>query len=205
MSQTNQSAADWDERYRSTQSVWSLQPNQFVVEHFSTREFSKVVDLAGGEGRNALWFASRGSKVENVEFSKVALEKFLERAAGSGLSDLTTATLADATTVRFQLAPNLILICYLQIPWPELEQALDNALGQLGSGEIFGVWHAQRNLTEGFGGPQNPQLLPTAQQLSKWAEGKGLGAKVWEAERRVETPAGEFVAIDVLLHAKTVG
>ena len=47
-----------------------------------------MVDLAGGEGRNAIWFASRGWQAENVEFSEVALTKFRSRACLGRLKGL---------------------------------------------------------------------------------------------------------------------
>ena len=108
-----------------------------------------MVDLAGGEGRNAIWFASRGWKVENVEFSEVALTKFRSRAESLGFDDDTFATLADAKNAKFQLEPDLLLVCYLQLPWEELEQALENGLSQVRNGQIFGVWHALKNVTDG--------------------------------------------------------
>ena len=174
-----------------------------MVREFESAEISSVVDLAGGEGRNALWFASRGAKAENVEFSAVALEKFESRAATAGLSELTLPTHADARSAKFQLKPDLLLICYLQLPISDLIDALDNALSQLPEeAQIFGVWHAKRNLTEGFGGPPNPALLPSPAELQRWADDQQLDAKVWEEEREVVTEAGKFTAIDVLLRAK---
>lgn len=202
LSNPSQSAADWDERYRSSQSVWSLAPNQFVVSELSDITPQHVVDLAGGEGRNALWFAARGITSENVEFSAVALEKFLVRADQAGHKNKVIANHADARSAKFSKAPDLLLICYLQLPWNDLSAALDNALSQMHQGEIFGIWHARRNLTEGFGGPQRAELLPTPEQLTQWASERGLGHKVWEVERKVDTPEGEFVALDVILRAK---
>lgn len=174
-----------------------------MVREFSDAIPEGVVDLAGGEGRNALWFAAQGARVENVEFSAVALDKFRKRAEAADLLERTIANLADAKTAEYQIAPQLILICYLQLSQDELEVALDNALRQLPSGaEIFGVWHSARNFTEGFGGPQDPQLLPTPDQLSDWVERNSLAGQVWEEEREVGTPEGSFAAIDVMLRAK---
>jgi len=124
-----------------------LEPNQFVVSELGDLIQGQVVDLAGGEGRNALWLSSKGWQAENVEFSKVALEKFVARAEALGLENQRRSTHADAKHAKFQLKPDLLLICYPQLPWAELEQTLDNALEQLGDGELFGVWHALRNVT----------------------------------------------------------
>ena len=50
---------EWDERYRASELVWSSTPNQFVVEYLGDVPAGAMLDLAGGEGRNALWFAER--------------------------------------------------------------------------------------------------------------------------------------------------
>lgn len=161
-----------------------------------------MVDLAGGEGRNAIWFASRGWKAENVEFSEVALTKFRSRAESLGFDDATFATLADAKTAKFQLEPDLLLVCYLQLPWEELKQALENGLSQVRNGQIFGVWHALRNVTDGYGGPPRPELNVDPENLNAWAADNNLNATVEERQRRVETPDGPRFAIDVIFSAE---
>lgn len=192
-----QSAADWDARYQATQSVWSFEPNQFVVEQLKDLAPAVMVDLAGGEGRNALWFAARGWQVVNVDFSKVALEKFQLRAAEESLA--VQSVLADATTAEFQCDPELIVIAYLQLPWSELRKALDNALAQQSAGVLFGVWHARENLRAGFGGPQSEQLLPSSEQLEDWLCSHGLRGRVQHRARTVQTDDGERKAIDITL------
>lgn len=204
MSQTSQSAAEWDRRYQAAELVWSLTPNEFVVSELEDLPVRSMVDVAGGEGRNALWFASRGILAENVEFSQVALDKFQARAESLGLTQLVRANLSDAKTAKFQLNPDLVLIAYLQLPWNELSLALDNALNQVAGGEIFGIWHARRNLKEGFGGPQAEALLPEPYQLRQWAIDHQLDHRVWEQERVVKTETGTFSAIDVILRAKEI-
>lgn len=159
----------------------------------------KMVDVAGGEGRNALAFAQLGWQVENVEFSKVALEKFNMWASQLNLTMPVISNLADARTAKFEIEPDLVLFSYLQLPFPDLEAALDNALSQLQGGVLFGVFHASRNLLEGFGGPQSADLLPSLEQLKNWADGNGLDALIQEREREVETEAGPRIAIDITL------
>jgi 2-polyprenyl-3-methyl-5-hydroxy-6-metoxy-1,4-benzoquinol methylase len=46
----------------------------------------KVLDIAGGAGRNAIWLARRGLDVTIVDVSEVALEKADRRAAGLGIA-----------------------------------------------------------------------------------------------------------------------
>ncbi len=191
------SAADWDARYLASQSVWSAEPNQFVAEDLKNLTAGTMVDVAGGEGRNALWFASRGWQVTNVEFSAVALKKFQERADNAGLH--VSSILSDAQTAQFGVDPDLILFAYLQLPWDQLLRSLDNALAQQTKGVLYGVWHAKENLTEGYGGPQNPAVLPSESELKVWLYSHGLKGEVRNRTREVQTEQGVRKAIDVTL------
>lgn len=96
----------------------------------------------------------------------------------------------------------MLLICYLQLPWEELKQALDNGLSQVRSGHIFGVWHALRNVTEGYGGPPSPELNVDQVNLNSWAAANNLNATIEERQRRVETADGPRFAIDVIFQAE---
>jgi hypothetical protein len=194
-----QSAKIWDERYLATESMWSLEPNQFVLEALSELPVGSMIDLAGGEGRNALWFAKRGWQVENVEFSMVALDRFLAREQKLTLAKPVITNHADATSVVFGSEPDLTLIAYLQLPWNQLELALNNVLAQQKTGVIFGVWHSLLNLTKGFGGPPFAELLPSGSQLEAWALSKGLNFEVSDRTREVSTDSGVKTALDVTL------
>ena len=180
-----------------------MEPNQFVVEHLGSLPAGQMVDLAGGEGRNALWFASHGWQVENVEISQVALEKFLIRAKQDHLESNCTATHANALEARFKMMADLLVVAYLQIPFQDLAKALTNAVSQLSpTAEVFGVWHARRNLTEGFGGPPVAEVLPTVSELEAWATSHLRSHEVFEKERIVEKDGVKHVAIDVILKGR---
>jgi len=200
-------STDWDKRYEAADNIWSLTPNQFVVEYLSDLPTGSVIDLAGGEGRNALWFASRGWQAENADFSPVALKKFSDRAVQEGLADNCVATCIDATAAEptFALAPvDLGMIIYLQIDAEGLAQAIVSLAAALKSqGTFFGVWHARENLDGGFGGPQDPAVLPTQDELRTACARAGLGEPLIAIKRRpVQVEGIERVAIDVVMVAK---
>ena len=81
-------AKDWDERYAATELVWSAEPNRFVAELVSPLTPGTAVDIAAGEGRNAIWLAQQGWTVTATDYSSVAVERM--RAAGAVLIGLTT-------------------------------------------------------------------------------------------------------------------
>jgi SAM-dependent methyltransferase len=198
-------SADWDKRYAAADSVWSLTPNQFVVEYLSDLPAGTMIDLAGGEGRNALWFATRGWKAENADFSGVALQKFTERAATEGLSELCVATQVDATNATpFALAPvDLGIMIYLQIEAEGLAAAIASLAAAIKPGGTFcGVWHARENLTDGYAGPQRADWLPTQGELRAALDAAGLpGATIELRNREVAVEGGTRIAIDVVAHA----
>ena len=64
-------AEAWDERYAATELVWSLDPTSSSPPSSPTSRPGRAVDLAAGEGRNAIWLARRGWQVTAVDFSQV--------------------------------------------------------------------------------------------------------------------------------------
>ena len=196
----------WDDRYRSTDSVWSPTPNEFVKEYLVSLPPGRMVDVAGGEGRHALWFAQRGWEAENLDFSPVAVSKSLQRASDLNLGDRFVGHVADAdSTQDYLLAPaNLVVIAYLQIPAPELAAAIRNAARQLvGGGVLFGVWHARENLSEGVGGPQDPHVLPTQEELrSAFSDANLVVSHAGLRRRSVQVGGETRDAVDVVVMAR---
>jgi hypothetical protein len=127
-----------------------------------------MIDLAGGEGRNTVFFAEKGWQAENVDLSGVGLEKCQRLAAERGVSDKVFTTQASASDFVSKLAPVDLGVCaYLQIPSQDLEIAIGRLVENiLPGGVLFGVWHALENLKGGFGGPQNPEVLPSTESMT---------------------------------------
>ena len=50
----------WDERYGGRELVWSGTPNVFVAEIAGSLDPGSALDVAAGEGRNAVWLAEQG-------------------------------------------------------------------------------------------------------------------------------------------------
>jgi SAM-dependent methyltransferase len=194
-------ATDWDERYRERPLVWSAGPNLFVERELASSTPGRALDLAAGEGRNAIWLAAQGWDVEAVEFSPVAIEKGQQLAAAADVT--VTWTLADLLDAPALAPADLVLIAYLQLPAAQLRVAVRHAAGAVApGGELFLIGHALRNLTDGTGGPQSADVLWTAELLREALDGTGLGVDVLdEVVREVETEDGPREAIDLLLRA----
>ena len=74
-------AEQWDERYRAAPSVWTPEPNAPLVEFAAGLTPGRALDIGAGEGRNAVWLATRGWSVTAIDLSAVGLERAAERAA----------------------------------------------------------------------------------------------------------------------------
>jgi SAM-dependent methyltransferase len=154
-------AQDWDSRYAAVEQVWSLGPNRFVAAELAELQPGRAVDLACGEGRNAIWLAERGWQVTALDFSQVAVDRG-RRTAGElpvewRVDDALTAALPPA---------DLVLLAYLQLPEAERRAAVRRGFAALDQGGTFLlVAHDSTNLTEGTGGPQDAAVLYTAEDV----------------------------------------
>lgn len=203
-------AKAWDERYAASELIWSAGPNQFVEAACAALPPGRAVDLAAGEGRNALWLASLGWQVTAVDFSQVALDKGARIEAGRDghlPHPAVTWQCADATTWRGQ-GLDLVLIAYLHLPAAQRTAAVRNAMAALVAGGTFVlVAHDASNLTHGTGGPQDPALLPTpAEVLQDLAEFEVEVIRAEVVDRIVGDPASHQhagdggIAKDTLVH-----
>ena len=180
-------AHEWDERYAGTELVWSAEPNRFVAEEVADLEPGRAVDLGAGEGRNAIHLARLGWEVTAVDFSQVALDK--GRAVAGDLP--VTWLCADATTWSAPEPVDLVLEAYLHLPPDARRRTTAHAFGSLRVGGTFlVVGHDTTNLTEGTGGPQDPDVLMTAEDVLGDLDAIGASYDVVRADR-VARPVAE--------------
>ena len=77
----------WDYRHMAADDADPV-PSQFLVEYEARLPGAgRVLDLACGRGRNAVWLARRGFRVDAVDFSSIALAKAMTLAARRGVAD----------------------------------------------------------------------------------------------------------------------
>jgi SAM-dependent methyltransferase len=171
----------WDERYAAGDLLWSAGPNQFVAAELARLKPGRALDLAAGEGRNALWLADRGWRVVAVDFSRVALEKgraVEERRPGGVPVDWVHADALSYSGQGF----DLVVIAYLQLPEEQRRTAVRRAFTALREGgTFFLVAHDASNLSEGTGGPQDPAVQCTAEEVLAHLHGQRF--EVERAER----------------------
>jgi SAM-dependent methyltransferase len=201
------SGPDWDVRYSGAELVWSAGPNVWVAQVAAALPPGRALDLAAGEGRNAIWLAELGWQVTAVDFSAVALDRARTLAAArlpGRVGGLHTVH-ADLLTHELPRAAfDLVVIAYLQLPEPARRAVIAGAaLAVAPGGLLLVVAHDSANLQGGFGGPQDPAVLYRPTEIADYIIGSGLQVRRAETvARQVITPAGPVSALDALLLAE---
>jgi len=201
-------AQSWDERYAANDLVWSSTPNQFVAAELADLGPGRALDVACGEGRNALWLADRGWHVTAVDFSLAGLDKGRALQAGHEHGKDMDIDWVHADVVEHDFAPSgfdggfdLALVAYLQVPAADRHTVVRRTFGSLDvGGTFFLVAHDSTNLIEGTGGPQDAAVLYTAKDVLADLDGERFD--VLRAERVARTVAGaepDRLAYDALV------
>ena len=199
-------ATDWDSRYEQTDLMWSQGPNQWIEQTTADLAPGTALDLAAGEGRNALWLAERGWHATAVDFSAVALDRATRIAAerlGADAGRLATVTADLLTYTPERESFDLVIVVYLQIVAEQRATVLRKAADAVApGGRLVVTAHDSENARSGYGGPPDPSVLYTAADVVADIAGSGLTVERAErVARAVTTPDGPREALDCLVVA----
>ena len=89
----------WDERYSTDVYIYGTQPNGFLSSKFHALPKGKILSLAEGEGRNAVFLAKQGYSVTAVDSSSIGLRKAQKLAEDNGV--VIECVHADLTEFEF--------------------------------------------------------------------------------------------------------
>lgn len=78
---SEEETARWNRLYQQKKFVFGTEPATFLKENVSRLPRGKALDLAMGEGRNAVALATRGWQVTGVDYSEAAIRKAKQLAA----------------------------------------------------------------------------------------------------------------------------
>lgn len=198
----------WDARYEGAGdgSVWGGDANRYVVDIVSELTPGSALDFGCGEGRNALWLASQGWETEATDFSGAGLATGKRWADERGLDvTWTQADLGSADTPAFSPTYSLVVWCYLHLAELPRARALDLAAAAVApGGMLLWIGHDLTNIADGVGGPQDPALLCTPDQVRAELTGRGLTTitRCEVATRPVEMGDSVKEALDTLVVAQ---
>jgi tellurite methyltransferase len=75
----------WDKRFGRKEFALGKEPNSFLKKHIRLLSGGRVLDIATGEGRNAIFLAQHGFEVDAVDISEKGLKKARELARKKGV------------------------------------------------------------------------------------------------------------------------
>jgi SAM-dependent methyltransferase len=157
----------WNERYAKKDLVWSAGPNQFFAAEVKNLSPGRSLDVACGEGRNAIWLAEQGWQSTAIDFSDLGIEKAKEIAEKRGVK---VNWIAD-DVCNFALTKetyDLVAVLYLHTSKTERLAWLPNVLASIKpSGTLIYIAHDPSNVAHGVGGPQDLSLLPSVEELTR--------------------------------------
>lgn len=193
----------WDARYAEADLAWSAEPNTFIVETTADLPAGRALDVAGGEGRDALWLANRGWDVTLVDFSAVAVGRAEQLwASRTQHRGTLTCLVGDVTAGPWQSAGfDLVVIAYLHLLTSQRRSVLRHSARAVApGGHLVVVAHHTDNLTKGCGGPQDPALLYSPEDVVDALQGTGLAAiRADSVIRPVVSDDGPQQALDTLV------
>lgn len=181
----------WNERYGAADRLWSGNPHPQIPELVAELPPGAALDLACGEGADAIWLAEQGWQVTAVDFSDVAIDRARQAARERDLD--INFVVADLDTWVPDGTFDLIVEFYLHFE-PERRRGLHQRLEQTlkVSGKYLCVGHHPDHAQSGHQGPPG-FLLFSPEDLK-------TDFKLLTSERaeRVENPTNEQHSVDTL-------
>lgn len=179
----------WDKRYSQTDFFYGKSANEFLVNNVEALEKGRVLCLAEGEGRNAVYLASLGFDVAAVDSSEVGLNKALLFAAENKVQiTADVADLADYDLGENQYSAVVSIFCHLP---PALRQSVHaRAIRALQpGGKLLLEAYSPQQLALKTGGPSKAALLYSEETIKQ--DFIGLSTLfINERERNVQEGAG---------------
>lgn len=107
----------WEQRYASSDKVWSGRANQALVDVASTLTPGRALDLGCGEGGDAIWLAQHGWTATGVDIAPSAIARARAAAEALGLAgDSVTFVVGDLESPMDAERYDLVSACFLQSP-----------------------------------------------------------------------------------------
>lgn len=174
----------WDERYARSEYVYGTEPNDFLRAEAERIPKGRVLCLAEGEGRNAVYLAGLGHEVTAVDLSIEGLKKAEKLARERGVT--IAVEQADLATYTPQPAAyEGIVTIFGHLPAPVRKRLYGTIASSLVPGGVFILEvYRPEQLAFGTGGPKELTMLPTLAQLREELVGLEL-VVAQEVEREI--------------------
>jgi len=150
----------WDERFGSKEFALGKEPNPFLKKHIHLLPKGKALDMATGEGRNAVFLAQNGFEVDAVDISEKGLKKTRKLAREKGVK--VNALLVDLDHYeierdRYNLIANFYFLKRRLIP--RIRKGLKNG------GRVIFETYLLEHRTLASGGPKQAKYFLKPNEL----------------------------------------
>lgn len=178
-------AGFWDERYAGSDRVWSGRPNQRLVEQVADLAHGTALDVACGEGGDAIWLAEQGWRVTAVDVSQVALAKVATHAEERGVADRLRIGFYDALVDPRPAGRHtfdLVTVSFLHVPvedFAAIYRGIAEAVAP--GGRLLVTAHHPHDVASGSRHDHGPGLLFEPDRVLA-ALGVGEPGSVWVVE-----------------------
>lgn len=156
----------WNERYAGNEYLYGTEANTFLSENVGQLA-GPVLSLSEGEGRNAVFMASRGLSILGVDSSEVGLAKAQALARARGVEIATeVADLAEYVPQENYYGAVVSISAHLPSAirsrlYPLVEKALRPG------GILLLEAYTPDQLEKGTGGPKNLDMLMSIEKLQR--------------------------------------
>ena len=150
----------WDRKYETEAYIFGKEPVGFLREHIDLLPRGKALDVAMGEGRNAVFLAKNGFNVDGCDISEIAVKKALDLAKENNVK--IHAFVADLETYKLPKDTYDVIACFYYLQRglvPQMKEALKP------DGMIIYETYTIENRERGFEGPKNKDYLLKPNEL----------------------------------------
>jgi 2-polyprenyl-3-methyl-5-hydroxy-6-metoxy-1,4-benzoquinol methylase len=148
----------WNDRYGNDAYAYGTDPNDFL-KTLIIKGNKKILCIAEGEGRNAVYLASIGHEVTCVDYSEKGLEKAQKLASQSGVN--LNLVCADLNEFDFGLEKwDVIVSIFGHFPSAFRQSVHRNFFAALKkNGQVILEAYTKEQLKYNTGGPQSEEML----------------------------------------------
>ena len=150
----------WDQRFRGKDFTFGKKANPFLRRHISLLTKGKALDLASGEGRNAVFLAQHGFDVQAVDISEMGQRKARKLAKEMGIKINTFVADLDNYEIekeKYDLITNFYFLNRSLIP--KIKRGLKK-----GGTVIFETYLLEHRKLH-TGGPKDPRYFLKPNEL----------------------------------------
>ncbi len=158
----------WNERFDKEEFIFGKEPNEYLVKQAKQylNQGNAVLCIADGEGRNGVWLAKQGMRVDAFDVSNIALAKAKQFAKDNSVE--VSYTLCDADGWNWQAnSYDAIIAIFIQFADPSMRERIFNQVQlALKPGGIFILQgYTPKQLDYKTGGPSAIEHLYTEEMI----------------------------------------